>query len=76
VAALRRATAAASALLVAGLAVDVKSRRGWTALEEALAARDHATAKVQLAQRQGSGLCSFQVAGEFWERSKQTSSSH
>lgn len=46
VAALRRATAAAQALLDAGLPVDLKSSRGWTALEESLAARDHTTAKV------------------------------
>jgi len=32
--------------LSAGVKVDVKSGRGWTALEEALAARDHATARL------------------------------
>lgn len=47
VAALCRSTLAAQALLDAGLPVDVKSRRGWTALEEALAAHDHATAKAR-----------------------------
>ena len=46
VAALRRATAAAEALLAAGAPAGAKSRRGWTPLEEALAARDHATARA------------------------------
>lgn len=46
VAALRRSTAAAEALIAAGAQPDAKSRRGWTPLEEALAARDHATAKA------------------------------